>query len=299
MGDSLKAFISGGVGGMCSVVVGQPLDTVKVRLMTDSKGEYRGMMDCLRRTVAKDGLRGLYVGMGAPLLFITPIYAIDFWAFEVGKQLASRIEGSSKTEQVSTAGIMFAGAFAAFPGTAVMVPGDLIKVKLQVEQNKPAQEQAFRGPWACAKAVVKENGIFGLWKGTALTLLRDVPSMMANLGLYDLLKREMLLVPSPLRNGGEGDESLSSMGIICGGGFAGMASWFIAVPPDVLKSRFQSAPEGTYPGGLRQVFRELVKKEGLGAMFKGMTPALLRAFPANAACFMGMEVTRKFLNGQF
>lgn len=45
---------------------------------------------------------------------------------------------------------------------------------------------------------------------------------------------------------------------------------------------FVSAPEGTYPNGIRDVFRHVIKEEGPFALFKGLTPVMLRAFPANA-----------------
>jgi solute carrier family 25 carnitine/acylcarnitine transporter 20/29 len=57
-----------------------------------------------------------------------------------------------------------------------------------------------------------------------------------------------------------------------------------------------AAPEGTYPNGIRDVFRVLLKEEGITALYKGCTPVMLRAFPANAACFMGFEAAMKFLN---
>ncbi|KAF6767972.1 hypothetical protein AHF37_08802 [Paragonimus kellicotti] len=47
-------------------------------------------------------------------------------------------------------------------------------------------------------------------------------------------------------------------------------------------SRYQSAPEGRYPKGIRSVFTEMIAKEGFLALYKGVTPVLLRAFPANA-----------------
>lgn len=59
---------------------------------------------------------------------------------------------------------------------------------------------------------------------------------------------------------------------------------------------FLLAPEGTYPNGIRDVFRNLIKTEGPLALYKGITPVLLRAFPANAACFLGFEMSKKFLN---
>lgn len=36
-------------------------------------------------------------------------------------------------------------------------------------------------------------------------------------------------------------------------------------------------------------------KEGIAGFFKGFTPAIIRAFPANAACFLGYEYTKELL----
>ena len=40
----------------------------------------------------------------------------------------------------------------------------------------------------------------------------------------------------------------------------------------------------------------MMRKEGPSALFRGLTPVMLRAFPANAACFLGYEVALKGLN---
>lgn len=93
--------------------------------------------------------------------------------------------------------------------------------------------------------------------------------------------------------GTEGTKGL--IGTIFAGGSAGIAYWCIGMPPDVLKSRLQTAPTGTYTG-VRDVFRQLMRNEGASALYKGVTPVMLRAFPANAACFIGFEVAMKFLN---
>lgn len=57
-----------------------------------------------------------------------------------------------------------------------------------------------------------------------------------------------------------------------------------------------TAPEGTYTKGIREVFVKLIKNEGPIALYKGVVPVMLRAFPANAACFTGFEIAMKFLN---
>jgi solute carrier family 25 carnitine/acylcarnitine transporter 20/29 len=72
--QSLRALVAGGVGGVCAVVVGHPFDLVKVRLQTAEKGVYTGAMDVVRRTIAREGLaRGLYAGVSAPLVGVTPM----------------------------------------------------------------------------------------------------------------------------------------------------------------------------------------------------------------------------------
>jgi len=37
-------------------------------------------------------------------------------------------------------------------------------------------------------------------------------------------------------------------------------------------------------------------KEGPAALYRGIGPVMIRAFPANAACFLGVEAAYAFLN---
>jgi solute carrier family 25 carnitine/acylcarnitine transporter 20/29 len=76
---------------------------------------------------------------------------------------------------------------------------------------------------------------------------------------------------------------------------AGVAMWCIAIPPDVIKSRLQSAPAGTYTGA-SDVLKKILKNEGPAALFKGLGPAMLRAFPANASTFLGFEASLWVMN---
>ena len=93
---------------------------------------------------------------------------------------------------------------------------------------------------------------------------------------------------------GTNADELNAFRTFIAGGCAGIFNWVIAIPADVLKSRYQTAPEGQY-SGLAEVYRHLMKTEGPSALFKGVGPAMARAFPSNAACFFGVEVSKKFL----
>lgn len=69
-----RSLVAGGFGGVCSVIIGHPFDLVKVRLQTAEKGVYKNAIDVVQKSFAKDGIRrGLYAGVSAPLVGVTPI----------------------------------------------------------------------------------------------------------------------------------------------------------------------------------------------------------------------------------
>jgi solute carrier family 25 carnitine/acylcarnitine transporter 20/29 len=118
---------------------------------------------------------------------------------------------------------------------------------------------------------------------------RPVLRFAGRFGTYEAVKIGMMQA-----QGIEDMSKLSPLSVLTAGGFAGMACWVVSIPADVLKSRFQGAPEGTYKN-VADVYSTLMRNEGPAALFTGIRPALIRAFPANAACFFGMEVARKSL----
>jgi solute carrier family 25 carnitine/acylcarnitine transporter 20/29 len=126
------------------------------------------------------------------------------------------------------------------------------------------------------------------WRVSIIFLTRLV-LYFVRFGTYEAVKIGMMQA-----QGIEDMSKLSPLSVLTAGGFAGMACWVVSIPADVLKSRFQGAPEGTYKN-VADVYSTLMRNEGPAALFTGIRPALIRAFPANAACFFGMEVARKSL----
>uniref|UniRef100_A0A667Y9U9 Solute carrier family 25 member 20 n=1 Tax=Myripristis murdjan TaxID=586833 RepID=A0A667Y9U9_9TELE len=177
------------------------------------------------------------------------------------------------------------------PGESLLYAGtlDCFKKTLAKEIQAASGEVKYAGPMDCVKQLYRESGIRGIYKGTALTLMRDVPASGMYFMTYEWLKNS--LTPA-----GKSPSELSVPSVLFAGGMAGIFNWAVAIPPDVLKSRFQTAPEGKYPNGFRDVLRELIREEGVTSLYKGFNAVMLRAFPANAACFLGFEVAMKALN---
>ncbi|MGH0124643.1 UNVERIFIED_CONTAM: hypothetical protein FKN15_036716 [Acipenser sinensis] len=206
--------------------------------------------------------------MGAPLAGVTPMTAISFFGFGLGKRLQQR----EPTDTLTYPQVFAAGMLAGFLTTFIMAPGERIKCLLQVQTHSGIRK--YSGPVDCATQLYKEMGVRGVYKGTVLTLMRDVPTSGVYFMSYEWLKN--ILTPE-----GQSVSELSVPRILFAGGMAGLFNWAVALPVDVLKSNFQTAPEGKY-SGFRDVLRELIREEGLGSLYKGFSAVMLRAFPANA-----------------
>jgi len=288
--DPIKNTLAGGFGGICLVAAGQPLDTIKVRLQTmpaalpGQSPLYSGAFDCAKKTVTKEGVRGLYKGMATPIVGVAPLYALCFFGFSIGKNL----QQSDPNKPLNSAQLFKAGMLSGVLTTIITAPGERIKCLLQIQSGNSPADVKYKGPVHCAREVLREGGVRSLFRGTGATLLRDVPAS----GMYFTTYEGLMAY---LMEGKSRSEVSPFVALFCGG-MAGIANWLVALPPDILKSRLQTAPEGMYPKGVRSVLPRLLREEGTLALWRGAGPVFARAFIANAACFAGYEFAMKVIN---
>jgi solute carrier family 25 carnitine/acylcarnitine transporter 20/29 len=256
------------------------------------KSTFGTIQDILQR----EGLSGLYHGVSAPMVAVAPIWAVSFWGFDTGDKLVRAAFGLGAPSRLNILQLCLAGGFSALPTALVMVPCERIKCLLQT-QNQPsgrnspllqrggggsavAAQEYYTGFSDCAFKLYQEKGLGGLYKGTALTLMRDIPGNMVYFGVYEVAKRYM----------GPG-----VAGALVAGALAGLSLWPVILPMDCLKSRYQAAPEGTYKN-IGHVYQQLIQEDGAAGMFRGIGPAMIRAAPANSISFLGAEVTKTALS---
>jgi len=288
--EQFKSFLSGGFGGVCAVVVGHPFDLTKTRLQTAPAGVYKGALDVVKKAVTQDGLTGLYRGVVPPLVGITPIFAVSFWAYNASRQLIFAWTPNRTLQTLTTAEVAAAGFLSGIPTSLVTAPIERAKVLLQI-QGQGGSEAKYKGLADVLKHSYREGGVRSIFRGTGATLARDCPGSAVYFAAYEVCKKA--LTPA-----GSSPSDLNVGAIILSGGLAGVAMWTMAIPPDVIKSRIQAAPMGTYSGMLDCV-QKTIAQDGVRALWKGFGPAMARAFPANAATFLGVEASRKILDRLF
>ena len=250
-----------------------PVDLVKTRLQNQEvgpKGErmYSSMLDCFRKTRAREGFLGMYRGSAVNILLITPEKAIKLAANDWFRHLLLRHSGRDK---LSLTHEMLAGGSAGFCQIVVTTPMELLKIQLQdagrvsaASASTAATAPPRMSATKIAMHLVRQRGIVGLYRGVGATMLRDVTFSVIYFPFFAHLN-----ALGPRRQGSQ--ESVFWASFLAGCG-AGSTAAFAVNPLDVVKTRLQvlkrAAGESSY-SGVTDAVRQIYRKEGPLAFFKG------------------------------
>ncbi|KAI8853016.1 mitochondrial carrier domain-containing protein [Chytridium lagenaria] len=292
------SFLFGAVGGICHVLVSHPFDLIKVRMQSGSFG-YTSTLQASRKILAAEGWTGLYRGVlpvlagAGPVIWVRVI--MDFTPASHSQQ-ASATHKDWK-DSLSIWQVAAAGAIASIPTSLFLGPAERIKILLQVEKSVATEKIGLRAQTReSVKAMVRVwkagGGIFGLYRGTGLTMLRDVPGDAAYFATFEVVKRFLnRAVEKAERDGGRPRDGgiLNIVVILLSGGMglAGCANWIVCIPIDSLKTQWQQSSPGSS-------FTHLLGRQTFFGLYRGLGPILLRAFPASGAFFLGVEQVLHF-----
>jgi len=95
---------------------------------------YSGPVDCCRKTLQAEGVKGLYKGLTSPLAGIVFYNAASFTAYDEFKLvIAGRAPPGGPAPPLETRHYFAAGALTGVAVTAAEHPFDLVKCKMQLE----------------------------------------------------------------------------------------------------------------------------------------------------------------------
>lgn len=288
--DSVIDFIAGSVGGVAVVVVGQPLDTVKVKMQT-FPALYKGMIDCTIKTYKTEGFfRGLYAGTAPAISANVAENSVLFLSYGVCQKAIATVIGAEDVQQLSTLSNASAGCLGSFFSAFTLCPTELIKVKLQcarevaLASGSPVQINAFE----LIRDIVKKHGPLGLFQGIQSTIAREMPGYFVFFGAYE--GSRALFTPE-----GKTKSECGPLATLVSGAAGGLALWTVIYPIDVVKSRVQASTERVNVS-LWKSMLEITRREGITFLYSGLKPTLIRTIPASGAMFLCYEWTKKILH---
>ncbi|VIO86964.1 Uncharacterized protein BM_BM3466 [Brugia malayi] len=279
----LPKVINGGIAGIIGIACVFPIDLVKTRLQNqrvtgNGRIQYKGIIDCAKQTWHHGGrtvfakIRGIYSGVGVNLLLITPEKAIklvanDFFRFHLAVPYQ---------EQLPLVRGMIAGGGAGFCQIIVTTPMELLKIQMQdagrtTGQTEPKKLSAI----GLTMDLLRKRGIFGLYKGIAPTMVRDVSFSVLYFPSFAYLNSL-----GPRSSDGSGVTVFYSS--FSAGLTAAAFSSFSVTPLDVIKTRMQLISRGEGEAEYQNIcdaFMKILRHEGPRALFKGAVCRMLVMAP--------------------
>lgn len=154
-----------------------------------------------------------------------------------------------------------AGAISSFVAT----PLDVVKIRLQVKGEQP-----YRSLTHGLIDVGRNEGVAGLYKGWAPTMIRAAVLTGSQVASYDQIKR--FLINNEYMNEGIALHTVASF-------LAGLITTITTSPVDVIKTRYQNtSAQGAYSSVIDCLMKS-VKAEGVFGLYKGFLPNWMRLGP--------------------
>nr|XP_033337330.1 calcium-binding mitochondrial carrier protein Aralar1 isoform X4 [Megalopta genalis] len=278
--ESGYRFVLGSIGGAVGATAVYPIDLVKTRLQNQRTGSlvgelmYRNSFDCLKKVIRHEGFFGLYRGLLPQLMGVAPEKAIKLTVNDF-----VRDKFMDKNGNLPLYGEILSGACAGGSQVIFTNPLEIVKIRLQV-----AGEIAG-GSKVRAWSVVKELGLFGLYKGSRACFLRDIPFSAIYFPMYAHTKTKLA---------DEGGYN-TPLSLLFAGALAGVPAAALVTPADVIKTRLQVvAREGqTTYNGLLDCARKIFREEGARAFWKGASARVFRSSPQFGVTLFTYELLQR------
>lgn len=274
-------IFAGTIAGINVTLVGHPFDTLKVRLQTQpaEKPIYDGLIDCFKKTLKWEGFGGLYKGVASPLAGQMLFRANLFLAYFSAKRFFSK----NDTQKLKPYQMYLAGGIGWGFGALIECPIDFAKTQLQIQIIKsktiPNFTPEYSGFFDLINKLWQVGGLKTFYQGFLIHLCRNVPAGAFHLGTFELYRFKVA------EQKGCQVKDLPIKYSLIAGGIGGILFWAPFYPLDVLKSTIQSDsphPEQKKYKGIADAAKQLYQQGGYNRFYKGFSPCMLRAIPANS-----------------
>eukprot|EP00877_Chromochloris_zofingiensis_P001320 jgi/Chrzof1/11189/Cz05g27130.t1 len=182
---------SGGAAGATSLAFVYSLDYARTRLANDAKSakkggggrEFNGLVDVYRKTLASDGVAGLYRGFTISCVGIVVYRGLYFGMYDSIKPVLL----TGKMADNFLASFLLGWAITIGAGLA-SYPIDTVRRRMMMTSGQAVK---YNGSLDCFQQIVKNEGVKSLFKGAGANILRAVAGAGVLAG-YDQLQILML-----------------------------------------------------------------------------------------------------------
>jgi len=190
---------SGGAAGACSLLFVYSLDYARTRLANDNKSakkggtrQFNGLIDVYRKTLATDGIQGLYRGFNISCVGIVVYRGLYFGLYDSLKPL---LPANMKDSFVAS---FFLGWAITIGAGLASYPLDTVRRRMMMTSGEAVK---YKSSYHAFLEIVKKEGTKSLFKGAGANILRAIAGAGVLAG-YD--KLQMIFFGKTYGSGGGG-----------------------------------------------------------------------------------------------
>lgn len=198
------------------------------------------------------------------------------------EKVQSKPEGGSLSTILQNGRMFFAGGLAGATARTCTAPLDRIKLLFQVQAmaSSGTSATAYTSVGQAFSKIYADEGIVAFWKGNGTNIIRIFPYSAAQLSANDFYKRAL-----------SQDGELTVAMRLTAGALAGMTATALTHPLDTIRLRL-ALPQHPY-NGMLHCGTQIVRHEGVLALYKGLAPTLLGIAPYAALNFALYDIAKK------
>lgn len=253
------------------------------------KGTFRSMVGIAQ----KEGIHTLWRGLSLTLLMAGPANIVYFSGYDF-------LRDSLPLKGYGSLSPLVCGSLARVLAATTISPIELMKTRLQSIPS--TQQDIFRSLMRTVYGELQLKGPIVLFRGLSLTLWRDVPFSGIYWASYEFLKKHS---QQNWKVGWLNDEYNLFLHSFLSGSISGSIAALATNPFDVGKTRMQISTDTSAIGGTslnskeKHIFtfiKDIVKFEGVGALYVGLLPRLLKIAPSCAIMISSYEIGKRFFS---
>jgi len=183
----LGNMASGGAAGACSLLFVYSLDYARTRLANDAKSagkggerQFNGLVDVYRKTLASDGIAGLYRGFVVSAVGIVVYRGCYFGFYDTLKPML--LTGDMKDSFLASFAL---GWVVTISAGLASYPLDTIRRRMMMTSGQAVK---YNGSIDCARQILAKEGMGSFFKGAGANILRGIAGAGALAG-FDKVKQ--------------------------------------------------------------------------------------------------------------
>jgi solute carrier family 25 2-oxodicarboxylate transporter 21 len=235
---------------------------VKTRLQL-LEGSNQRLVPAVKSVFREGGFLRFYRGVLPELVGSFPTSSVMLATAEIAKRQMTIWNGG-----VCNTGIAFcSGIFSGYSESFVTTPFQVIKVRMQAKEHLGRYTDSLQ----CCRSLLVTEGPLSLFIGLGPSFWRNCSWNSVYFACLYKIKTLLPATKSPIGDG---------INATIAGAVSGGVACTVYSPFDVVKSRFQSQ---VYEAGVIPKYRYtipslilIIRTEGIKALYKGLSPALLR-----------------------